>query len=52
MRLCARASIAFHHLLTPSIPFGRYFGGVSLGEIGAAFARLDADGSGDLTWKE
>ena len=30
----------------------KYFGGASLGEIGAAFARLDADGSGDLTWKE
>mmetsp|Transcript_33037 Transcript_33037/g.65706 ORF Transcript_33037/g.65706 Transcript_33037/m.65706 type:complete len:168 (-) Transcript_33037:315-818(-) len=30
----------------------KYFGGAELKEIGQAFKRLDADGSGDLTWDE
>ena len=30
----------------------KYFGGASLPEIGKAFARLDTDGSKDLTWEE
>jgi len=30
----------------------KFFGGASIKEIGAAFKRLDADGSKDLTWDE
>eukprot|EP00325_Prymnesiales_sp_UTEX-LB-985_P000174 CAMPEP_0174704400 /NCGR_PEP_ID=MMETSP1094-20130205/8007_1 /TAXON_ID=156173 /ORGANISM="Chrysochromulina brevifilum, Strain UTEX LB 985" /LENGTH=256 /DNA_ID=CAMNT_0015902449 /DNA_START=18 /DNA_END=788 /DNA_ORIENTATION=+ len=30
----------------------RYFGGMTLEEIGKAFRRLDTDGSGDLSWQE
>ena len=30
----------------------RFFGGVTIEEVGRAFARLDADGSGDLTFEE
>ena len=31
---------------------GKYFGGATAKEIGMAFKRLDADGSGDLSWEE
>ena len=31
---------------------GKYFGGATAKEIGMAFKRLDADGSGDLSWDE
>lgn len=31
---------------------GKYFGGKNLKAIGQAFKRIDADGSGDLTWEE
>ena len=30
----------------------KYFGGASMREIGAAFRRIDVDGSDDLTWEE
>ena len=30
----------------------KFFGGVTIAEVGKAFARLDADNSGDLTWDE
>ena len=30
----------------------KYFGGKDLKTIGKAFKRIDADGSGDLTWDE
>ena len=30
----------------------KYFGGVTMAEIGKAFKRIDADSSGDLTWEE
>ena len=30
----------------------KYFGGKDLKSIGKAFSRIDADGSGDLTWEE
>ena len=30
----------------------KYFGGKDLKAIGKAFKRIDADGSGDLTWEE
>ena len=30
----------------------KYFGGLTIAEVGKAFKRLDADGSGDLTWDE
>jgi hypothetical protein len=30
----------------------KYFGGETMGEIGKQFNRIDADGSGDLTWEE
>jgi Ca2+-binding EF-hand superfamily protein len=31
---------------------GRFFGGLTVGEVGQMFKKLDADGSGDLTWGE
>ncbi|KOO22056.1 calmodulin [Chrysochromulina tobinii] len=31
---------------------GRFFGGLTIGEVGQMFKKLDADGSGDLTWGE
>lgn len=30
----------------------KYFGGATMADIGAAFRRIDVDGSGDLTWDE
>jgi len=30
----------------------RYFGGANMAQVGAAFRRIDVDGSGDLTWDE
>ena len=30
----------------------KYFGGATMPEVGKAFKKLDADGSGDLTWYE
>ena len=31
---------------------GKYFGGVSLKEVGQQFKRIDADGSAELSWEE
>ena len=31
---------------------GKFFGGMTVAEIGGAFKRLDTDGSGDLSWDE
>jgi Ca2+-binding EF-hand superfamily protein len=31
---------------------GKYFGGQTMAEVGAAFRRIDANGDGKLTWDE